>query len=87
MPIRTVQKAVAVLWPSFLVAGAATAVFFTLFDPSELIVLGEHVQISRIGAYSVGFFAFWLLMTVSSLLTLYFAQPPQRINPPSTRAD
>jgi hypothetical protein len=27
------QKAMWILWPSFLVAGAAETVFFTLFDP------------------------------------------------------
>ena len=30
------KKAIQVLWPSFLVAGVAEVVFFTVFDPVEL---------------------------------------------------
>ena len=72
-----VQIAAAVLWPSFLVAGLATALFFTAFDPLELVATGGVVSLSRTGAYSLGFFAFWVLTALSSLLTLYFARPPR----------
>lgn len=73
--ISKLQRVVAVLWPSFLVAGMATVVFFTAFDP-QLIgeCLGPH-HISRTGTYSVGFFLFWLMTMSSSLLTLYFQRP------------
>ena len=40
-----------ILWPSFLAAAAGNAVFFTVFDPSELVVFGEPVQASRIGLF------------------------------------
>ena len=73
MPIM--QKTVAVLWPAFLVAAAATIIFFTLFDPLDLIPLGEEARIGRLGLYTIGFFMFWVLMALSSLLTLYFMQP------------
>ena len=58
-----------VLWPSFLMACAATGLFFSLVDPMELIVLDERIQIHITGAYTVGFFAFWLLGILSSGLT------------------
>ena len=48
------RKAIWVLWPSFLIAGAAETVFFTLFDPMELHLFGEPTDLSRIAVYSGG---------------------------------
>ena len=70
--IPTMQKVIAVLWPSFLVAGVETIVFFTLFDP--LFVLQEY-NISRVGAYSIGFFLFWGFAMLPCILTMYFNRP------------
>jgi len=64
------QSLVSLLWPSFLVAGVATIVFFTAFDPSEMI---PHV--SRTGVYTIGFFLFWLIGILSSAGTQYFMKP------------
>jgi len=58
-----------VLWPSFLVAGAAEAIFFTFFDPMELHFLGEPLEVGRTAIYSMGFFVFWLMAATSSILT------------------
>ena len=58
-----------VLWPSFLVAGLAEGLFFTVFDPMELHFLGEPIEAGRMAVYSMGFFAFWLMAATSSLLT------------------
>jgi hypothetical protein len=68
---------VAVLWPSFLVAGIATIVCFTAFDPVELIATGGELSISRLGAYSLGFFVFWFFTALSSFFTLYFLRTPR----------
>jgi len=51
--IPTIQKVIAVLWPSFLVAGVETIVFFTIFDPLNVFI---DYDVSRLGAYSIGFF-------------------------------
>lgn len=69
-----------VLWPSFLAAGAATGIFFTLFDPAELVVLGEPVELGRTAVYSIGFFGFWLVTGASSMLTSYFQRTATEIN-------
>ena len=34
-----------ILWPSFVVAGVAEAVFFTLIDPQELYLFGDPVNL------------------------------------------
>ena len=68
----TIQKVIAVLWPSFLVAGLETIVFFTIFDPQYVFM---DYDISRTGAYSVGFFLFWGFAILPCVLTMYFARP------------
>jgi len=73
--IPTVQKVIAVLWPSFLTAGAATILFFTAFDPQLLMNVGGYEPISRLGGYTIGFFLFWLLTASTCVLTCYFQQP------------
>lgn len=66
-----------VLWPSFLVAGVAETLFFTLINPRELYLFGDVVEFSPIATYSIGFFGFWMLCAASSLLTLYLIGKPE----------
>lgn len=69
------QKIIAILWPSFLTAGAATILFFTAFDPTEFLITTRFSEVSRLGAYTIGFFLFWFLTAGSCLLTCYFQRP------------
>lgn len=78
MAIPRIQAVIAVLWPSFLTAGLATVLFFTAFDPYELLRETRFADSSRLGAYSVGFFLFWLLTATSCVLTCYFQRPCER---------
>ena len=61
-----------ILWPSFLMAGAASAVVFALVDPLDVVFLG-HLQAGRLTVYTVGFFIFWIVAALSSALTLRIA--------------
>jgi hypothetical protein len=76
--IPLVQRISAVLWPAFLCAGAATGVFFTFFDPVVLLACEGEPPMTRMGAYTLGFFMFWLLCTASSVGTSYFLIPQGR---------
>jgi hypothetical protein len=69
-----------VLWPSFVIAGIAEAVFFTVIDPQELYLFGEPVHFSRTATYSIGFLGFWLACAASSLLTWFLQLGPAEIN-------
>ena len=71
------MKWIQVLWPSFLVAGIAEVLFFTIINPQELYLFGEAVDFSPIATYSIGFFAFWLVCAASSLLTIFLQQQPR----------
>ena len=77
--IPVIQRVIAVLWPSFITSGIATVVFFTVFDPVELVTLAGYLDVSRTGAYSIGFFLFWLLTSISCALTCYFQKPCEQI--------
>jgi hypothetical protein len=76
--IPRTQQVIAVLWPSFITAGIATVIFFTAFDPAEILGEGLSPEVTRLGAYSVGFFLFWALTASTSLLTCYFQRPCER---------
>lgn len=65
-----------VLWPAFLVAGAAEIVFFSVFDPLDLTFLGAPIELSRSAVYTIGFFAFWALGAASSALTVFLERSP-----------
>ena len=72
--------AIWILWPSFVVAAAANAVFFTMFDPLELHMHWQSMPSTRIGAYTVGFFAFWAMAASSSALTCFFQRTAVEVN-------
>mgnify|MGYP001281116620 CR=1 FL=1 len=74
------RKWILVLWPSFLIAAVAEAVFFTVVDPQELYLFGEPVHYSRIATYSIGFLGFWLVCAASSLSTIFLQRPADEIN-------
>ena len=78
--IPLIQRIIAVLWPSFLTSGIATGAFFTLFDPLDLIHVAGLPELSRMGAYSIGFFLFWLLTAGTCALTCYFQKPCHNTN-------
>ena len=75
--IPLVQRLVAILWPSFITAGIATALFTVAFDPA--IIFAEYT-ISDYGAYSICFFCFWLFGAVTAASTCFFLKPCEAIN-------
>ncbi|MFC1589095.1 hypothetical protein ACFL3P_02375 [Pseudomonadota bacterium] len=70
--IPVVQRIVSILWPSFITASVATIVFFSVFDPSIVFI---DFDISRLGAYTIGFFTFWLFGVFNCVATCYFLKP------------
>ena len=69
-----------IAWPSFLVAGVAQSLFFTLFDPADLTLFGTPIEWSRTAVYSVGFFLFWAVCAGSSALTCFLQRSASEIN-------
>jgi hypothetical protein len=69
-----------VLWPSFLIAGIAEIIFFTVVDPQALYLFGQPASFSSLATYSVGFFAFWIMCAASSYATCFFQRSGVEIN-------
>ncbi|MBI2801149.1 MAG: hypothetical protein HYX63_12875 [Gammaproteobacteria bacterium] len=69
------QRIAAVLWITFLMAALATGVFFSTIDPVELKYCLHFPEVSRMAAYTIGFFLFWLLTASSALLAVFFVYP------------
>ena len=65
-----------ILWPSFLMAGVASAVVFALIDPLDVAIFG-FFRPERDVLYAAGFFFFWLIAGLSSMLTLYMLPTAQ----------
>ena len=74
------MKWILVLWPSFLIAGIAEGLFFTIVDPQQLYLFGEPVDYSDVATYSIGFFGFWLICAASSLTTIFLEKPRDEVN-------
>jgi hypothetical protein len=69
------RKAISILWPSFVVAGAAEVLLLTVIDPRELYLLGEPVTMSPLGTYSTGFLLFWAITAASSAFSCFLNRP------------
>lgn len=74
------KRALWILWPSFLAAGIAEAVFFSIFDPVDLALLWAPLGPSRLAAYTQGFFLFWACTAASSGLTLFLQRTSDEVN-------
>ncbi len=64
------KAALWILWPSFVVGGIATALFFSVLDPVDFIFVGP-LELSRSAGYSIGFFLFWGVAAASSAFTSF----------------
>lgn len=77
---KLAQRIMWIVWPSFLMAGVLEILVFAMVDPQDLHWLGQAVQLSRQGIYTVAFFAFWLVTLLSSALTALLAIPSLEVN-------
>ena len=76
---RKAQNAAAILWPSFLVACLATALFFGHVDPVDLDAISTPLaEFSSLTGYAIGFFFFWIICALSSLLSVFLIRTSRR---------
>jgi hypothetical protein len=67
------------IWISFLMAAAATMVFFAMVDPLVLSgMTSPGWEISRQTGYAIGFFMFWLLTASTCFLSFFMARTDHR---------
>ena len=77
--IPRVQQLISVFWPSFLIAGLGTILYFAAIDPSEMVSPAWFANLGRLEAYTVGFLFLWVLMVMACFLTCYFQTPEDKI--------
>jgi hypothetical protein len=53
---------------------------FAVVDPQDLHWFGQTVEMSRQGVYTLAFFVFWIIASVSSALTTLLAMSPFELN-------
>ena len=76
IPSSKAKVAMVVLWPAFLGAAALNALFFSLFDPADLILHGLPLEMERLAAYAIGFAVCFVFMAISSFMTWSLVKPP-----------
>lgn len=74
------QRLIWVLWPGFIMAIPTVGIVFTVTDPADLHFLGVSLELSRLGAYTVGFLFFWLVGSACSALTCLLQMSPFEVN-------
>lgn len=74
------QRLMWILWPGFMMAIPAVGIVFTLVDPADLHAFGNPLELSRLGAYTLGFLLFWILGSACSALTVLLQRSPYEVN-------
>ncbi len=69
-----------ILWPSFIVGGIAEVLFFSAFDPLDMMFFGYPISWSREAVYTVGFFVFWGICAASSTATCFLQRSSAEVN-------
>ena len=74
------KKGILLLWPSFMIAMIATAVFFSIFEPAELKLHGNVLFADKLSAYSVFFFVSWAFGALNTSIVLLLEKSARDIN-------
>lgn len=75
------QRALQILWPSFLMAGVLEMLLFAVIDPSDLRWFGgEVVGWPRQAVYTATFFICWGMMAMSGALTVLLMKAETEVN-------
>lgn len=74
-------KAMAVLWPAFLMAGVLEMLVFALVDPGGLHWFGgAPVELAPAAVYTLAFFVFWGVIALAGMLTQLLLQSADEVN-------
>ncbi len=68
---------IAVLWPSFLVAGGFTGILFAFVDPWTLMDSLQLDAESRLVGYSLVFLACWIAGIITAFFAILILRTPE----------
>ncbi len=71
----------AILWPSFLMAGVLEMLVFSVVDPGQLHWFGgATIEWSATTIYSVAFIVFWIVISAAAVMSHLLAESATEIN-------
>jgi hypothetical protein len=75
------RRAMAIAWPSFLMAGVLEMLVFSMVDPGALHWLGgAPVELGATALYSLSFFVFWAVIACAGVMTQLLGETEVEIN-------
>ena len=75
------QRAMAIAWPAFLMAGVLEVLVFAVVDPGDLHWFrGPRIGWSTQAIYTISFLIFWGVTTATGLLTALMMMGPEEVN-------
>jgi hypothetical protein len=83
--IPSIQKRIAVLWPSFIMASVATLLYFLVIEPLVLPTAAGIEAIDHPRLCGTVFVLSWLVTASSSYLTCFFQKSCDEVNHEFTR--
>jgi hypothetical protein len=73
-------KLLRVVWPAFLAACMLELAVFAMVDPQDLTWASRPLPLSRQAVYTVSFFVFWAISSVSNAITLLLCKSAAEVN-------
>ena len=80
MPSLFQKRLMWIIWPAFLMAGVIEMLVFSMIDPEDMYWFGHPLEFSQQAIYTLSFFAFWLITSISGALTVLLALSPSEVN-------
>ena len=75
------QRAMAIVWPAFLMAGVLEVLVFAVVDPGDLHWFrGPRIGWSTQAIYTISFLIFWGVTTATGVLTALMMMGPEEVN-------
>lgn len=75
------QRARAIAWPAFLMAGVLEMLVFAVVDPADLHWFrGPAIGWSTQAIYTISFLLFWGVTTATGVLTVLLLLDPDEVN-------
>lgn len=69
-----------IAWPAFLAAGVMEVLIFAVFDPQDMVWLGQSLEMSRTAIYTLSFFVLWGVFVGAGFMTVLLSLPRAEVN-------
>lgn len=67
-------------WPAFLAAGVMEMLVFSMFDPRDMLWLGQGAELAPTTVYTLAFFIFWAVFMAAGYVTVLLSLSQAELN-------